>query len=64
MGAVGKINGCATNGESWDKGCTIYPSKSGTPMVTFIFSGGHQFNPATPALIVKFFKEHPGEVAN
>ena len=28
-----------------------------------IFPGGHQFNPAAPALIVKFFKEHPGETA-
>jgi polyhydroxybutyrate depolymerase len=63
MAAVRKNNGCATNGESWDNQCTIYPSKGGTPLVTFIFPGGHQFNPAAPALIVKFFKEHPGETA-
>jgi polyhydroxybutyrate depolymerase len=63
MAAVRKNNGCATNGESWDNQCTLYPSKGGTPLVTFIFPGGHQFNPAAPALIVKFFKEHPGETA-
>ena len=63
MDAVRKANGCAANGEPWDKPCTIYPSKSGTPLVTCIFPGGHQFNPAAPALIVKFFKEHPGETA-
>jgi len=30
-------------------------------VVTFIHSGGHEFNPAAPALIVKFFKEHPAK---
>jgi polyhydroxybutyrate depolymerase len=64
MDAVRKVNGCAATGESWDKQCTLYPSKSGTPLVTFIFSGGHQFHPAAPALIVKFFKQHPGEKSN
>ncbi len=63
MAAVRKVNGCAATGEPWDKQCTIYLSKAGTPLVTCIFPGGHQFNPAAPALIVKFFKEHPGETA-
>jgi polyhydroxybutyrate depolymerase len=61
MAAVRKVNGCAATGEPWDKQCTIYPSKNGTPLVTFIHPGGHGFDPAAPALIVKFFKEHPGE---
>jgi polyhydroxybutyrate depolymerase len=61
MNAVRRVNGCAVNGEPWDKDCTIYPSASGTPLVECIFPGGHQFNPAAPALIVKFFKEHPGK---
>ncbi|MGH7992394.1 MAG: hypothetical protein ACREDQ_02685 [Limisphaerales bacterium] len=52
-----------THGEPWDKQCMIYPSNRGTPLVTAIFPGGHQFNPAAPALIVKFFKEHPGAPA-
>jgi polyhydroxybutyrate depolymerase len=63
MAGVRKVNGCSETGEPWAKGCTIYSSKNGTPEVTFIFPGGHEFNPAAPALIVKFFKEHPGEAA-
>ncbi len=63
MAAVRRVNGCAATGEPWDKQCTLYPSQGGTPLVTCIFPGGHQFNPAAPALMVKFFKEHPGEMA-
>jgi polyhydroxybutyrate depolymerase len=57
MDVVGRINICAAAGEAWDKQCTIYPSKNGTPLVTFIYPGGHEFNSAAPALIVKFFKQ-------
>ncbi len=60
MAAIHKVNGCAAAGEPWDKQGTIYQSKGGTPLVACIFPGGHQFNPASPALIVRFFKEHPG----
>ncbi|HUA36927.1 MAG TPA: prolyl oligopeptidase family serine peptidase [Candidatus Sulfopaludibacter sp.] len=63
MEAVRKVNGCSSTGQPWDKQCTIYPSKEGTPLVAAIFPGGHQFNPAAPALIVEFFKEHPGPTA-
>jgi polyhydroxybutyrate depolymerase len=59
MEAVRKINGCDSDGQPWDKQCTIYPSKTGTPIVTFIHPGGHEFDRNAPALIVKFFKEHP-----
>ncbi len=59
MDAVRQVNGCAATGEPWGKLGTLYPSTGGTPLVTCIFPGGHQFNPAAPALIVKFFKEHP-----
>ena len=59
MNAVRKVNGCAAAGEPWDKQCTLYPSSGGTPVVTGIFPGGHEFYAAEPALIVKFFKEHP-----
>jgi polyhydroxybutyrate depolymerase len=61
MAVVRHINGCIVIGESWAQQCTIYPSPSGTPLVTFIYPGGHEFNPAAPALIVKFFKQHPSE---
>jgi len=61
MDAVRKLNGCETAGEPWEKQATIYPSKSGTPLVTFVYPGGHTFNAASPALIVKFFKEQEGK---
>lgn len=61
MDVVRRIDGCEATGESWEKDCTIYPSKSGTPLVTFIFPGGHVFNAKSPGLMVKFFKEHPAE---
>ena len=61
MDAVRRVNGCAASGESWDKQCTLYASKGGTPLVTFIYPGGHEFNSASPVLMVKFFKEHPGD---
>jgi polyhydroxybutyrate depolymerase len=62
MDAVRKINGAASvNGQPWDKQCTIYQASNSPPLVTCIFPGGHQFNSDAPALIVKFFKEHPGE---
>lgn len=61
MEAVRKLNGCAAEGKAWAEQCTVYPSKNGTPTVTFIYPGGHEFNRAAPALIVKFFKEHPAE---
>jgi polyhydroxybutyrate depolymerase len=56
-----RLNGCEAEGKPWAEHCTLYPSKGGTPVVTFIFAGGHEFNPAAPGLIVKFFKEHPAE---
>ena len=60
MAVVRKVNGCADAGEVWESKGTLYPSTKGTPLVTFTYPGGHQFNPASPALIVKFFKQHSG----
>ena len=37
---VRKINGCG-EGKPWGEHCTMYPSKGGTPVVTYIHSGGH-----------------------
>ena len=59
MEAVRKLDGCEEAGVPWAADCTLYPSKSGTPFVTFIHPGAHSFPAAAPALIVKFFKEHP-----
>jgi polyhydroxybutyrate depolymerase len=34
-----------------------YPSTNGTPVVTYIHSGGHLLPDDVPPVIVKFFKE-------
>jgi hypothetical protein len=39
--------------------CTEYPSKTGTPFVAFIHPGGHEFHKDAPALIARFFQQHP-----
>ena len=59
MEAVRKLDGCEEAGVPWAADCTLYPSKSGTPFVAFIHPGTHAFPEAAPALIVRFFKEHP-----
>ncbi len=60
MEAVRKSNLCG-EGTSWEgtTGCTFYPSKIGAPVVTFIHTGTHTYATEAPALIVKFFKQHP-----
>lgn len=54
-----RLNQCGA-GQAWDKNehCTLYPSAAGTPVVTAIHPGGHEFHADAPALIVLFFKEH------
>lgn len=56
MDALRKRNECG-EGKPWEKGCTVYESKVGAPVVTFIHPGTHRFPEAAPAVIVKFFKE-------
>ena len=60
MDKVLKLNGCG-EGHPWggSKFCTEYMSSSGNPVVTCIHPGNHAFLKEAPALIVKFFKEHP-----
>lgn len=55
--AVRKLNGCG-EGEPWGEHCTLYPSKGGTPVVTYIHPGGHELPNDVPSAIVKFFKQH------
>lgn len=59
-----KINGCEEEGEPWGPKCTCYPSRTGTPVVTYIHPGGHALPPDAPALIVKFFKQHAKAAAD
>lgn len=59
INALRKVNQCS-DGKPWEKeaDCTLYESKVGAPVVTFIHSGTHKFPEEAPGLIVKFFKQH------
>lgn len=57
MEAIRKVNQCG-EGQPWGQFATLYPSKVGAPVVTFIHPGTHQFPAEAPPAIVKFFKEH------
>jgi len=57
MDALRRLNECG-KGKPWAKNCTVYESKVGAPVVTFIHPGTHQFPVAAPAIIVRFFQEH------
>ena len=52
-----KFNACGA-GQPWGKYCTLYPSKTGTPVVACIHSGGHLLPDDVPPLIVKFFQQY------
>jgi polyhydroxybutyrate depolymerase len=58
MTAVKKVNGCEGEPKEWGGQCKLYSSKGGTPLVTCIYDGGHEYHKEAPALTVKFFKEH------
>jgi len=60
MYALRKLNQCDT-GQAWEKVefCTLYPSKIGASVVTYIHPGAHILPKEAPAAIVKFFKENP-----
>ena len=57
-----KLNGCS-EGKPWGEHCTLYPSQSGTPVVTYIHPGGHEMPRDVPPVIVKFFQEHIRQAA-
>lgn len=57
METIRKVNQCVA-GQPWelDKNCTYYPSPTGTPVVTAIHPGTHNYPDEAPGVIVKFFK--------
>jgi polyhydroxybutyrate depolymerase len=59
IATVRELNECGVS-VPWEleKRCTIYPSKVGAPVVTFIHRGKHVVPSGAPEVIVKFFKEH------
>lgn len=58
IAALKKLNGCEETGTEWAPLCTLYASHSGTPVVTLIHPGAHNFPATAPELFVKFFKEY------
>lgn len=62
MEVVRKTNGCDADGKVWDTAGklvgTVYESKGGTPFVSLVGPGGHEFPADAPKLIVKFFQQH------
>ncbi len=54
-----KLNDCG-EGAAWDQdaNCTLYPSGNGTPVVTAIHPGGHEYPKQAPEVVVKFFQQH------
>lgn len=60
---VRKLNGCTAEGKKLGEFNTLYASTNGTPLITYIYPGGHTYPTAATPQIVKFFKEHPGTVA-
>jgi polyhydroxybutyrate depolymerase len=59
---VRKVNGCDAEGKAWEKAGnltgTVYESKGGTPFVSLVGPGGHEFPAEAPKLIVQFFQQH------
>jgi polyhydroxybutyrate depolymerase len=58
MDAIKKLNGCEAEGKPWQKDGLLYESKTGTPLVTWVYPGGHAFPAEAPKVIATFFKEH------
>lgn len=58
MAGIRRINQCEDEGKEWSRYGILYPSKLGTPVVTYIHPGTHKYPSEGSELIVKFFKEH------
>ena len=54
---VRRVNGVSATPKTWAERCQWYASTSGTPVVTWVHQGKHDFPAEAPALIVRFFKE-------
>lgn len=56
MRVARKVNGCDAEGKSWGDHATIYESANGTPFITWIHPGGHEYPAGASEAIVRFFK--------
>lgn len=61
MKAIRQINGCEELGTPWDEHSMLYTSSSGTPFVSYIHPGGHEFPRQAVPQIVRFFQENPAK---
>jgi polyhydroxybutyrate depolymerase len=57
--AARRANGVTGKGAGCGGGCTVYDAPGGTPVMTWIHSGGHEYPDSTSERIAKFFREHP-----
>jgi len=53
-----KLNGCGPR-QPDTLAIVPYASAKGADVATYLHAGGHRYDPAAPALIVKFFQAHP-----
>ena len=57
--AARRANGVTGKGAGCGGGCTLYDAPGGTPVMTWIHPGGHEYPDSTSERIAKFFREHP-----
>jgi polyhydroxybutyrate depolymerase len=58
MDTARRVDG-VSEGESCGRNCTLYSSANGTPVMTVIHDGGHEWPDGTSQQIAKFFQNHP-----
>jgi polyhydroxybutyrate depolymerase len=58
METARRVDG-VSNGESCGGNCTLYPSANGTPVMTVVHEGGHEWPDGTSQRIAKFFGNYP-----
>lgn len=53
-----RVDGVKGEGASCGEGCTLFASPGGTPVMTWIHPGGHEYPDGTSELIAEFFRDH------
>lgn len=63
INALRRLNGCTAE-ERAGPNCTLYTSPRGTPVMTYIHGGGHEFPAEAMRPIAGFFRAHPPPAAS
>lgn len=58
METARRVDGVSKS-ESCGRNCTLYPSAQGTPVITVVHDGGHEWPDGISQQIAKFFQDHP-----